>query len=413
MQHARTAGSPGRNIVLLSLSQAVMGSNQSVLAAITALTAASMLTDKAFATLPVSLMIIGTAVATGPAAWLIHTLGRRRGFMLGAVIAIPGAIAASLAIGTGAFWLFCIGLAVLGTSNAFVQQYRFAAADSVSPDLKARAISWVLAGGVLAGFIGPQLSAISKDWIAGHQFAGSYLVLAGLAVLAVIILSGTRLAPTVRHAEDRRSGRRLRQLLASPEVFVPVISGAATYALMVLVMVSAPLAMVYVCGHTTGDAAFAIQWHIVAMYAPGFFTGAVIARIGAHLTAAIGLLAIVGAATANLLGTTTLHFDVALVLLGLGWNFGFIASTTLLSASYRPEEAARVQGLNDQIVFGVMALASIASGLLLQLIGWQSINILVIPIATIGVLALGYGQFRPRRPDRPDDGIRTLPGSTR
>ena len=157
---------------------------------------------------------------------------------------------------------------------------------------------------------------------------------------------------------------------------------------MVLVMVAAPLSMVYVCGHSPADAAFAIQWHIVAMFAPSFITGSVIAKIGAHLTAAIGLLAIIGAAATNLNGISTLHFDIALILLGVGWNFGFIASTAMLSTAYRPEEAARVQGINEQVVFGVMAIASIASGLLLQTIGWQAINLVTISIASAAVLML-------------------------
>ena len=163
---------------------------------------------------------------------------------------------------------------------------------------------------------------------------------------------------------------------------------------MVLVMVAAPIAMVYVCGHTTEEAAFAIQWHIVAMFAPSFVTGTIISKIGANLTAAIGLLLIIAAAAVNLHGITVLHFSIALVLLGIGWNFGFIASTAMLSSAYRPEEAARVQGLNEQVVFGVMAIASIASGLLLELIGWQSINILALPVATGAILVLGLGQLR-------------------
>ena len=166
---------------------------------------------------------------------------------------------------------------------------------------------------------------------------------------------------------------------------------------MVLVMVAAPLAMVYVCGHTTTEAAFAIQWHVVAMFAPSFITGSIIKRIGAHLTAAIGLLLIIGAAAVNLHGISVMHFNIALVLLGVGWNFGFIASTTMLSTAYRAEEAARVQGLNEQVVFGSMAVASIASGVLLQTIGWQSINILAIPVAAAAILLIGWGSMSGRQ----------------
>lgn len=390
----KPTGSPLRNIGLLATSQAIIGSNQAILMSVAALTAAEMVTDKSIATLPVSGMIIGTALATAPAAWLIHRWGRRTGFMLGAAMVIPAAMVAAYAAFTAQFWLFVAALVVIGTTQAFAQQYRFAAADSVPPNWKPRAISWVLAGGVVAGFVGPQISAWTKDLVEGRSFAATYLVMAGLALLAVFVLSLTRLAPTVHQARGEYTGRPISELIRTPSVFVPMISAAASYALMTLVMVAAPLAMVYVCGHTTEEAAFAIQWHIVAMFAPSFFTGSIIGRLGAPLTASIGLLSILAAAIVNLQGTTTLHFDIALILLGVGWNFGFIASTALLSAAYRPEEAARVQALNEQVVFGVMAVASIASGALLDWIGWQAINVLAIPVATGAILALFLLQSR-------------------
>jgi len=200
-----------------------------------------------------------------------------------------------------------------------------------------------------------------------------------------------------RPAVALEAGRGFGELLRTADILIPMAGAAVSYALMVLVMVAAPLAMVYVCGHTTEEAAFAIQWHIVAMFAPSFVTGAIVTRIGAHLTAALGLLLIIGAAVVNLSGISVAHFVASLVLLGVGWNFGFIACTSLLSTAYRPEEAARVQGLNEQVVFGSMAVASIASGLLLELIGWEAINILAIPVATSAVLLLGWGDLRRRR----------------
>ncbi|MDP1731035.1 MAG: MFS transporter [Devosia sp.] len=389
-------GSPLRNVALLSLSQALAGSSQAILISVAALTAVGMAPAQGLATLPVTLMIIGTALTTGPAAWLIHSWGRRQGFMFGAAISVPAALLAATAAWIGNFWVFCLALAVFGASGAFGQQYRFAAADSVPPALKSRAISWVLFGGVLAGFIGPQLSALSKDWIAGATFTGTYLVMAVLALIAIGVLSMTRLAPTVRKAEDRKAGRSFAQLLRTPQILVAMLGGSASYALMTLVMVGAPLAMVYVCGHSTEEAAFAIQWHIVAMFAPSFVTGVIISRLGANLTASLGLMLILAAAIVNLSGISVGHFVAALVLLGVGWNFGFIASTALLAESYRPEEAARVQGLNEQVVFGVMAIASVASGLLLELIGWQSINVLAIAVAAAAIAVLAWDQFRTR-----------------
>lgn len=398
---AARAGSPVRNIALLAVAQATMGSNQAILMSIASLTAAGMVADKAFATVPVSLMIIGTALATGPAAWMIHSWGRRNGLAFGAAIAIPAALLAAFAAWTGWFWLFCAALAALGAPAAFANQYRFSAADSVPPALKSRAISWVLFGGVAAGFLGPQISAMTKDAIPGHEFTATYLVMALLAVVAIVTLWMTRLAPTVRNAAERKAGRSLVTLLADRAIWVPMLAAAASYSLMVLVMVAAPLAMVYVCGHTTEEAAFAIQWHIVAMFAPSFITGAVIQRLGASMTAAIGLLMILAAAAVSLHGITTMHFNIGLILLGVGWNFGFIASTAMLAVAYRPEEAARVQGLNEQVVFGVMAVASIASGVLLQLVGWQAINLIAIVVATIAILALAWGSLTPRESAKP------------
>lgn len=389
MADDRPVGSPARNIALLAVSNAIIGSNQVILAATAALTAATMVTERAYATLPVTLMILGTALATGPAAWLIHTWGRREAFAFGAAVAIPAALLAAYAAWSGSFWLFCVALAVLGTTATFPNQYRFAIADSVPPPLKARAISWVLLGGVVAAFVGPQVSIITKEWVKGHAFTGTYLVMGILAAVAIGVLWATRLAPTIRNPEDRRGGRNLVQLLRSGEIAVPMLAASASYALMILVMVSAPLAMVYICGHSTAEAALVIQWHAVAMFAPSFITGSVIAKLGAKLTAAAGLLLIIGAAVVNLTGISVAHFTVALILLGVGWNFGFIASTAMLATAYRPEEAARAQGLNEQVVFGVMALASLSSGLLLEAFGWQAINILAIPVAGAAILLLG------------------------
>lgn len=391
---AARVGSPIRNIGLLAVAQAILGSNQAIIMSIASLTAATMMPDKAFATVPVTLMIIGTALTTGPAAYLIHSWGRREGLMFGAAIAVPAALIAAVASWLGLFWLFCVALAALGAPAAFANQYRFAAADSVPPSLKSRAISWVLLGGVVAGFLGPQVSTLTKDLVSGHPFTATYLVMSAMAVVAIAVIGFTRLAPTVKRAEDRKAGRPFGVLLRDRGIWVPMLVAAVSYSLMVLVMVAAPLAMVYVCGHTAEEAAFAIQWHIVAMFAPSFITGAVINRIGAPTTAGIGLVLILLAAATNLIGVTTLHFDISLILLGVGWNFGFIASTAMLATAYKPEEAARVQGMNEQIVFGVMALASIASGVLLQLVGWQVINLLAIWGALGGIVALAWGILR-------------------
>jgi MFS family permease len=252
-------------------------------------------------------------------------------------------------------------------------------------------------GGVAAGFFGPQLSSLSREWIPGAPFAAGYVTMAALSLVSIGVLSRTRLAPTVKPGQGAPAGRPVKVLLRSPDIVIPMITAAVSYALMTLVMVAAPLAMVYVCGHSPAEASGAIQWHIVAMFAPSFVTGSIIRRIGAQLTAAIGLTLIIVAAGIALNGISVMHFNIALILLGLGWNFGFIGSTTLLTQSYRPEEAAKVQAMNEQLVFGTMAIASICSGLLLDLIGWQAINILAIPVAGLAIALLGWETIR-RRP---------------
>lgn len=388
---ATSTGSPLRNIGLLAVAQAVVGSNQAMFGVVASLTALTMIDDTSLSTLPVTFMTLGTALATGPSAYLLYRLGRRGGFMLGAALVVPAALTAALAAWLGNFWLLCCTLAVLGATSAFANQYRFAAADSVPADFKSRAISWVMAGGVVAGFVGPNIYVLTKDLLPGGSYVGTYVAMAVMALVAIAVLSQTRLAPVVRRAPSGSRGRSFGALLRSVEVVVPMVGGAASFGLMVMVMVAAPIAMVTVCGHSTTDAAYAIQWHIVAMFAPSFVTGSVIHRIGAHLTASIGLLLIIAAAAVNLTGIEVHHFVISLILLGVGWNFGFIASTALLSTAYRPEEASKVQGLNEQVVFGVMALASILSGVLLNAIGWQSINVMVIPVATVAILTLGWG----------------------
>ncbi len=386
-----------RNIALLSASQAIVGSNQAVVISVAALAGATLAPDPSLATMPVTAMVIGLALTASPATFTIHRLGRRNGFILGAALAIFGGLAAGSAVTLSSFILFCLALMFIGASAAFGQQYRFAAADSVPAELKGRAISFVMLGGVLAGFLGPRFAYLAKDWVPDHEFAGSFFIPALLASLAIVILMFTRLAPTARQLPDAPKGRSLGELIRAPEIFVPIVSATSSYALMTFVMVAAPLAMVYVCGHPVEAATGAIQWHIVAMFAPSFITGALIRRLGAHLVTGLGLILILGCAATALNGISIMHFDIALILLGVGWNFGFIGSTALLTSAYRPEEAARAQGLNEQLVFGVMAVASIGSGLLLQLIGWEAINLMVIPIATGAILLLAWGEYQQRR----------------
>ncbi len=380
-----------RNISLLSIAQAFLGSSQGIVMAVGALTGIALAPDPVMATIPTSIMIIGLALSAVPATMTIYRLGRKAGFIVGAVIAFFAGMAASYAVAMSSFALFCIAMAFVGSAAAFGQQYRFAAADSVPEKWKPRAISLVLLGGVFAGFLGPRLSFISKDWVSDQEFSGSFLMISVLALASIAALAFTRLAPIPKPQEHEDNGRSLGQLVRTPEIFIPIISGMATYALMTFIMVAAPLAMVNVCGHSVETATTAIQWHIVAMFAPSFLTGFIINRIGGHLTAGLGLFLILLSAAISLNGISEWHFYGAMLLLGVGWNFGFIGSTALLSQAYGPMEAARAQGLNEQLVFGSMALASIGSGALLQLIGWEAVNILTIPVATGAIALLAWG----------------------
>jgi len=387
----------GRNIGLLALTQATGGASQAIIMAVGALTAATLAPSQSLATVPTTAMIIGVALMAAPATKIIYSVGRRNGFIIGASLGGLAGIFAAIAVMMSSFVLFALALAVVGAGGAFAQQYRFAIADSVPDDTKARAISLVLLGGVAAGFLGPKLSYLAKDWLGGVEFAGSFVVITFLSITAIVLLSLTKLAPVVKVEKGDYKGRSIKEIIRVPEINIPIITGMATYALMTFVMVAAPLAMVHVCGHSAEQATTTIQWHIIAMFAPSLFTGNIINKIGGYATVAIGLVLILGCALINLNGITTLHFDIALILLGVGWNFGFIGSTTLLSQAYRPEEAAKVQGLNEPLVFGTMAVASISSGVLLNTLGWQSINVMVLPIVTATLALLAWGDYRQRK----------------
>ena len=382
-----------RNVYLLSASQAIIGSQQALIMAAGALIGATMAPDPRLATVPTTAALVGLALAAGPAVALVHRLGRRPAFMIGAVVSVVTGLLATLGILLANFWLFSIALLLGGAAAAVGQQYRFAAADSVPTEQKGRAISYVLAGGVVAGFSGPALSYLGRTAIPGADYAGSFLAMSGVALLGVAVLSQTRLPGASTHARAS-GGRSYLTIIRSPDVFVPIIAGMASYGLMTFLMVAAPLAMVFFCGHSNDDATFAIQWHIVAMFAPSFITGSIIARIGARMTAGIGLTLTLGCALVALNGVTTWHFDLALILLGVGWNFGFIGATALLAQGYRPEDAIKAQVMNEQLVFGVMAIASVGSGVMLQTLGWQALNVLAIPVATGALALLAWGDWR-------------------
>ncbi|MBO9418656.1 MFS transporter [Labrenzia sp. R4_2] len=377
-----------RNAVLLALAQALGGASASIVITTGSLVGYMMLDeDKALATVPVSAMVLGTAFGTIPAGIIMRRFGRRAGFMGSAMVGVASGLLAAYAVLLNHFLLFSFACGLGGFAGAFVQQYRFAAADTASDAFKPKAISWVLAGGVLAGVVGPQTVIATKDMFAPILFAGTYVAQAGLALIAMFLLAFIKIPKPPRQSHKQAGGRPLAQIMKQPRFIVAAACGICSYALMSLVMTATPLAMIG-CGLSETDAALGIQWHVLAMFGPSFFTGSLIARFGKERIVSIGLALLAGCAVVALMGLELAHFWTALILLGLGWNFGFIGATAMLTDTYRPEERNLVQAVNDFLVFGFVAAASFSSGALLNAFGWATVNILVFPfvVLCIGLL---------------------------
>ncbi|HZQ72071.1 MAG TPA: MFS transporter [Burkholderiales bacterium] len=382
-----------RNVGLLAGCQAMLMSNNSSLIAINGLAGLALAPVKGLATLPVTAYVIGAASSTMLASLHMKRVGRRRGLEFGTLWSIVGALICAGAIWQQAFWLLCAGSLVLGVYNAYGQYYRFAAADVATPEFRPTAISLVLAGGLAGGILGPSMTRALLDSVGPH-FAGAYL---GLIVFALITLALLRFlrVPAPAEAERAAAGRPLAEIAAQPRFLVAVASAAIGYGVMNFLMVSTPIAM-QVCGHPFGDAAFVISSHVIAMFAPSFFTGGLIKRFGAlgvMFSGAAGLLIAIGIA---LSGISVAHFWVALVFVGVGWNFLYIGGTTLLTTTYRPEERAKAQGANDQTIFIMMALSSFTSGLTVTSAGWERVNLVALPLVLVIAIAIAWFGLRSR-----------------
>ena len=375
-----------RNAFVLAMAQAMGGALTSITISLGGLVGVYLLSESSrLATLPVTAMIVGTACGTIPASMLLARVGRRGGFMIGTVISATGGLVAFAGIHAGSFPLYCLGTFCGGLAFAFVQQYRFAAAEGATPGFRPKAIAYVMAGGILAGIIGPQTVIYAKDLFAPVAYAGAYLAQAVLALASIAILSFYRAPPQAVEEVATGPVRPLTTILRQPAVALAILVALISYGAMSLVMTAAPLAM-KACGFDTADAALGIQWHVIAMYGPSFLTGSLITRFGAERIAAAGLISLGLCAATALFGTTLWHFYGALVLLGFGWNFGFIGGTTMLANAQRPEERARTQAANEFIVFGCVALASLSSGVLFQSVGWSSINWALLPMVALPLL---------------------------
>lgn len=384
-----------RNALLLAVAQALGGATASIVIALGGLAGHQLLgSDKSLATLPVTFFVLGTAFGTLPAGYMARRFGRRTAYMSASLLAAASGLLACWAILQASFPLFLAGTFGAGFAGAFVQSYRFAAADTASDSFRPKAISWVMAGGLAAGIIGPQTVIFTKDLFAPIFFAGSFAALAGLNVVSLCVLAFIRI-PRPTAAERAVSGRPILQIMAQRRFVVAAACGIASYALMSFVMTATPLAMI-ACGHSQTDAALAIQWHVLAMFGPSFFTGNLITRFGKERVVAFGLLLLAGCGVVALAGLDVENFWAALVLLGVGWNFGFIGATAMVTDTYQPAERNKVQATNDFLVFGFVALASFSSGNVLNDYGWEAINWLMFPVVVACTLLLCWLVLRER-----------------
>lgn len=377
-----------RNIPILALCQALFMSGTSLMVATTALVGFALAEDKIFASLPFTLQLVATMFTSIPAGRLMAKIGSKKSFLFGTVLAMFGAAICAYGVIQNSFVLFTLGSVFIGVFSGFANFYRFTAADSVDEAHKSRAISYVLAGGVLAAIIGPNLANYTREMISGAIFAGSYASIIILYILSFVLLNFLDL-PRQAHndTKDVTPSRSLSIIVKQPKFIIAVICGMLGYATMSLVMTATPLAMQH-NHHAYGDTAFVIQWHVLGMFAPSFFTGHLIKRFGilaVMLTGAIfGLLCVY----INLLGTTVNHFWIALIFLGVGWNFLFIGGTTLLTETYSESEKFKTQALNDFMVFSMVALASLSAGILNHKFGWQFVNYMAIPTLCTILLSL-------------------------
>ncbi|MEC9368848.1 MAG: MFS transporter [Pseudomonadota bacterium] len=377
------------NALVLSAAQALYGIGATILITLGGLTGHLLADDKSLATLPISTYVLGTALATVPASYVMHRIGRRRGFQLGAAASVLSGSLAVYAIYNQDFWLFCLGTALTGVYQAFVNYYRFAAADTASPLFRPKAVSWVLIGGVVAAIVGPQVVIWTKDAFAPVLFAGSFAASAMIAVVAMAVLNLVDIPRDGHEDHQRADARSLREILSQGRLLVAIACGMVSYASMNFMMTAAPLAMV-ACNHPVEAAAGAIRWHILAMFAPSFFTGNLIARFGREPVMLAGLGLLLGAGAVALSGIAQWQFDLALICLGVGWNFSFVGATTLVTDCHRPSERAKVQAVNDLLVFGLVSMASFASGKILHEAGWTYVALAILPPAALaGLLVMG------------------------
>ena len=373
-----------RNVILLSLSQAMLITGTSLLLASSALVGMTLSSTKSLATLPLALLFLAQMATTIPASLYMQRVGRRLGFMTSSVFGMAGAAIATVGVLKAEFSIFCLGTILIGVFNGFGQYYRFAAAETASEEYRSRVISYVLAGGLIAAFAGPNLAKWSRQLLP-EEFAGSYAILTGIYLLALSIAFFLRMPEP--GAAARSTGRRpLVEIARQPAYLVAVASAMVAYGVMNFIMIATPLAM-HDYAHPFSDTAFVIQWHVFGMFVPSFLTGHLIRKIGTPNIMLAGVLLLGLCVGINFSGTTVIHFWSSLIFLGLGWNFLFVGATTQLTGTYSNNEKAKAQALNDFIVFSTVTLTSFSSGAVQNILGWKTINMAVIPFLLLIVLA--------------------------
>jgi predicted MFS family arabinose efflux permease len=384
-----------RNVFILALCQALAMTAMTITITVTALNGETLLTDKQWATAPLALQALATMLTTIPASALMRAKGRRFGFTLGASIGIAGAVLGVLSVTGNSFWLLCLANMGIGSAAGFAVFYRFAAADAASEAFRGHAISLVLTGGVAAAVFGPTLSQLSRELFPDYIFAGCYGVMIFLYAGIIALLPMTRI-PSLTREERRHSGRPLPAILRQPAVAVALLAGMIGYGVMSFLMTATPLAMKH-HHFEFSDWRSVIQWHALGMFLPSFATGFVIKRVGVLNVLWSGAALLFLAVAADLSGLGFWNFWLGLAVLGIGWNFLYVGGSTLLTEGYRPAERAKVQGLNDFLIFGTVASASFASGTLHSAFGWTAVNYGVLPLVAVILVATLWLMGRRRR----------------
>ena len=383
-----------RNVLILASTQALFQTASVMVITLSGIVGWMLATNKSLATLPIAMMMVAAAVTMIPASLFMQRYGRKAGFLLGATLGGVAGLLAAIAIWRESFPLFVAANMLVGSYQAFAQYYRFAAAEAASADFKSRAISWVIAGGVIAAVAGPNLVRFTQN-VGTVPSALTYLSMVALSILAILLLSRLSLPPEST-TEIHSPGRSLPAIIRQP-IFLTALAGSAIgSAVMLLVMTATPLAM-QLCGLPIDSAATVIQWHVLGMFAPSFFTGNLIRRFGVLTIMASGVALLLGHVAIALSGIAYLNFLSGLILLGLGWNFLFVGGTTLLTDAYRPSERAKVQAAHDFLMYIAISIATFSSGSLLSAFGWRAVNLAVLPmlaVALLMIVVLGVKQKR-------------------